>query len=68
LPHTFEAIHNKDYSVVKTSKAGAIALVFFAAVLSITALQMKLTVDDWLMLEIPHHSVRGMVRCQPCNF
>ena len=27
---TFEAIHNKDYSVVKTSKAGAIALVLFS--------------------------------------
>ena len=26
---TFEAIHNKDYSVVKTSKTGAYALVFF---------------------------------------
>ena len=26
---TFEAIHNKDYSVVKTSKTGAHALVFF---------------------------------------
>ena len=26
---TFEAIHNKDYSVVKTSKTGAFALVFF---------------------------------------
>ena len=28
--HNFEANHNKDYSVVKTSKAGQQCLVFFS--------------------------------------
>lgn len=28
--HNYEANHNKDYSVVKTSKAGQQCLVFFA--------------------------------------
>ncbi|MDY6327534.1 MAG: hypothetical protein SPL47_09545 [Bacteroidales bacterium] len=30
LCNTFEAIHNKDYSVVKTSKAGSQGLAFFS--------------------------------------
>ena len=29
--HNFEANHNKDYSVVKTSKAGQQCLVFFSS-------------------------------------
>jgi len=29
LPHNFEAIHNKDYSVVKTFKAGFAARLFY---------------------------------------
>ena len=29
LPNKFEAIHNKDYSVVKTSRAGPDGLVLF---------------------------------------